>query len=155
MIYSYHESPRTARNLRFFLDQTALDWAVPGECQTGPRLELVLVISGHLCSVDLPSASNVLVLHVDDSVTDFGVYTDALEAMGITIEAQGWKLLFKYFIFINSSCRGPFLPSYASMLHWTDPFTSKITAEVKLVGPSIHFIPGVVALLLSLSKSYL
>ncbi len=145
VIYSYHESPRAARNLRFFLDQTVQDWAAPGKCQTGPRLELVLVIRGPWCTVALPSASNALVLRVDDSGTDFGAYTDALEALGITVEAQGWKLLYKYFIFINSSCRGPFLVPYASMLHWTDPFTSKITAEVKLVGPSIHFIPGVVA----------
>ena len=145
VLYTYHESQHSARNLRFFLDQTAQDWAVSDECQTGPRLELVLVISGHFCSVALPSAGNVRVLRVDDSGTDFGAFADALDALGISLEAQGWRRQYKYFVFIDSSCRGPFLPSYALMLHWTDPFTSKITEEVKLVGPSIHFIPGVAA----------
>jgi hypothetical protein len=146
VLYSYYESPRAALNLRFFLDQTVQDWAASDKCQTGPSLQLILVISGHFCSVDLPSAGNVRVLQVDNTGTDFDAFTDALEALGITVEAQEWKLLFKYFIFINSSCRGPFLPPYASKQHWTDPFTSKITAEVKLVGPSIHFIPGEVDL---------
>ena len=152
VLYTYHESPRATRNLRFFLDQTAQDWAVSDECQTGPRpgLELVLVISGHFCSVALPLVGNVQVLQVDNSGTDFGAFTDAFDALGITLdsglEAQGWRRRYKYFVFIDSSCRGPFLPPYAPMLHWTDPFTSKITEEVKLVGPSIHFIPGVAAL---------
>ena len=142
VLYCYHESPRSARNLQFFLDSTAQDWAESDECQTRPRLELVLIINGHWCSVPLPSASNVQVLRTDNSDHDFGGWADALEALGIRQGAQEWKLLFKYFVFINSSCRGPFLPPYAAMLHWTDPFTSKITEQVKLVGPSIIFIPG-------------
>ncbi len=65
--------------------------------------------------------------------------------MGIGLQATGWRRLFAYILFINSSCRGPFLPPYAARLHWTEPFTSKITEQVKLVGPSIHFIPGAAA----------
>jgi hypothetical protein len=35
------------------------------------------------------------------------------------------------FVFINSSCRGPFLPVYASrVLHWAMPFLSRLTNKV-------------------------
>ena len=144
VVYSYYEMPRAARNLRFFLERTRLDWE-PGDsdaCHARPRLQLLLVISGHRCSVPLPLAANVRVLRVENSGSDLGAYTDALEALGISLAAKGWRQLFAYLLFINSSCRGPFLPPYAGKLHWTEPFTSKITAQVKLVGPSIHFIPG-------------
>ncbi|KAG2498860.1 hypothetical protein HYH03_003052 [Edaphochlamys debaryana] len=58
----------------------------------------------------------------------------------------GWLLLtgrvdprrYRYFFFINCSVRGPFLPPYAQgRVHWTEPFTRKLTDEVKLVGPTI------------------
>ena len=130
------------RNLRFFLERTRQDWDPGDACHARPRMQLLLVISGHHCSVPLPSAANVQVLRVENSGSDLGAYTDALEALRISQEATGWRRLFSYLLFINSSCRGPFLPSYAGKLHWTEPFTSKITAQVKLVGPSIHFIPG-------------
>ncbi len=146
VVYSYYEMPRAARNLRFFLERTRRDWEPSDSdaCHARPRLQLVLVISGHRCSVPLPSAANVQVLRVENSGSDLGAYADALEALGISLAAKGlgWRRLFAYLLFINSSCRGPFLPSYAGGLHWTEPFTSKITAQVKLVGPSIHFIPG-------------
>lgn len=153
VMYSYYETPRAIHNLRFFLHQTRRDWAPTdsGRPATWPRLELVLVISGHACSVPLPSAPNVRVLRVDNSGSDFGGYCEALEYLGISLIELGWRQLFTHFVFINSSCRGPFMPSYASNIHWTEPFTSKITLEVKLVGPSIHFIPG--AALLSRTHS--
>lgn len=35
--------------------------------------------------------------------------------------------------------RGPFLPAWArGRVHWTEPLLSKLTAETKLVGPSIN-----------------
>lgn len=46
---------------------------------------------------------------------------------------------YKYFILINSSVRGPFLTAYAKdALHWTRPFTDKLTPSVKLVGSTIN-----------------
>ena len=39
---------------------------------------------------------------------------------------------------MNSSARGPFLPSYwPDALHWTQPFVSRLRGLVKLVGPTI------------------
>ena len=45
---------------------------------------------------------------------------------------------YKYFVFMNSSARGPFLPSYfPNNLHWTHPLVSRLRKLVKLVGPTI------------------
>lgn len=46
---------------------------------------------------------------------------------------------YTYFIWLNSSVRGPFVPSYIRhKLHWTLPFTSKLNDSVKLVGATIN-----------------
>lgn len=48
-----------------------------------------------------------------------------------------------YYMVVDSSVRGPFLPPYvtsyapSSGFHWTDAFTSKIKEKVKLVGSTI------------------
>ncbi|PNH12741.1 LIM domain and RING finger protein [Tetrabaena socialis] len=58
----------------------------------------------------------------------------------------GWLLLtgrvdprrYRYFLFINCSVRGPFLPTYArGRIHWTHPFTSRLVGDVRMVGPTI------------------
>jgi hypothetical protein len=63
------------------------------------------------------------------------------------IGTVGWVLenhvprrsVYSYFIWLNSSVRGPFLPSYLSgVLHWTEPLLSKLNDRVKLVGPTIN-----------------
>jgi hypothetical protein len=42
---------------------------------------------------------------------------------------------YKYFVWLNSSVRGPFLPAYLrGRLHWTEPLLSKLSDRVKLVG---------------------
>ena len=41
---------------------------------------------------------------------------------------------FQYYVWLNSSVRGPFLPAYmAPGGHWTDVFVRKLTGDVKLV----------------------
>lgn len=46
---------------------------------------------------------------------------------------------YRFFIWMNSSVRGPFLPAYlAGKLHWTEPLLSKLTDSIKLVGPTIN-----------------
>lgn len=42
--------------------------------------------------------------------------------------------MYKYFIILNSSVRGPFLPAYVPWLHWAVVFIQFITDRVKLVG---------------------
>lgn len=45
---------------------------------------------------------------------------------------------YTYFVLMNSSVRGPFLPAHwPSQVHWTTIFTERISDTVKLVGPTI------------------
>jgi hypothetical protein len=45
---------------------------------------------------------------------------------------------YEYILFINSSVRGPYLPSYwPKHVHWTRVFTDRINNSTKLVGPTI------------------
>lgn len=45
---------------------------------------------------------------------------------------------YTYFIWLNSSVRGPFMPAYLhNKMHWTLPFLDKITDATKLVGATI------------------
>jgi hypothetical protein len=47
--------------------------------------------------------------------------------------------LYKYFVFLNSSVRGPYMPSYLSgHLSWTQAFVAILDDQVKLAGPSIN-----------------
>ena len=45
---------------------------------------------------------------------------------------------YTYFVLMNSSVRGPFLPAHwPAAAHWTTGFTSRLSSTVKLVGPTI------------------
>ncbi|KAK9861622.1 hypothetical protein WJX84_010796 [Apatococcus fuscideae] len=45
---------------------------------------------------------------------------------------------YRYFIFLNSSNRGPFMPAYwPKASHWSAVLTSRLNSLVKLVGPTI------------------
>jgi hypothetical protein len=44
---------------------------------------------------------------------------------------------YKYFIFLNSSVRGPYLVSYYQLKEWYSVFTNRLNNYIKLVGPTI------------------
>lgn len=51
---------------------------------------------------------------------------------------SGYLDSYSYFIWLNSSVRGPFLPSYLKdKYHWSRAFTEKLSDNVKLVGSTI------------------
>jgi len=49
---------------------------------------------------------------------------------------------YKYFIFLNSSVRGPYLVSYYQLKQWYSVFTNRLNEYVKLVGPTISCQTG-------------
>lgn len=49
--------------------------------------------------------------------------------------------IYDYYIFINSTCMGPFIPLYVKN-NWVNVFTSLITDKIKLVGPTINLWHG-------------
>ena len=48
---------------------------------------------------------------------------------------------YRYFFFVNSSVKGPFIPKYYPF-HWSEPFLSRISAETKAVSSSIVCLPS-------------
>ena len=55
---------------------------------------------------------------------------------------KSFWLSYRYYMFLNSSVKGPLLPKYFTG-HWTDPFTSLIRGKVKAVGSSIACLPDI------------
>jgi hypothetical protein len=87
-------------------------------------------------------SQHVRVLSVENTGSDFGAWAQALEMLGGVDEVGGDDGVYGAVAFINSSCRGPFLPDYVSgTMHWATPFLSRLSSKIKLVGPALHFIP--------------
>ena len=60
------------------------------------------------------------------------------------VRAKGRYRKYRYFIFLNSSVRGPFYPSYMpSSWQWTRAFTDRLSGDVKGVSSSLVCLPSV------------
>lgn len=122
VIYSYFEkNDEYIKNLEFFLQNAIYD-----------DIDYIFCINGHQCSIDIPKQSNIKILSRDNIDFDFGAYQDALKKINIE--------QYKYYFFINTSVRGPFLPLKQRNTKWTDIFISLLTNDVKLVGTSINIL---------------
>jgi hypothetical protein len=52
---------------------------------------------------------------------------------------------YHFFIFMNSSVRGPFVPPYArGATRWQDLFFNRLNDHIKLVGPTIRCVSAFV-----------
>lgn len=65
---------------------------------------------------------------------DFAAWSDALLNHDIAFK-------YDYYIFINDTCTGPFVPVGVN-IDWVKLFTSRITSDVKLFGPVINYNVG-------------
>jgi hypothetical protein len=90
--------------------------------------DYIFIINGDY-TLKIPDKNNIKVLHRDNIGYDFSAYGDALKLFDIE--------QYKYFFFINTSVRGPFLPDYVKM-SWTVPFKNLLKDDVKLVGTTIN-----------------
>jgi hypothetical protein len=93
--------------------------------------DFIFVIQDGKLSVPIPKARNIRVIPRDNSCYDLGAWGAVLQTPGLVIEN------YKYFVFINSSVRGPFLPAWAPA-DWLTIFASQISYDVKLVGLSAN-----------------
>ncbi len=125
VVYAYHEVSWRVPNLNFFVDMAVLP-PHPGDRYW---IHYVFVINGFNLSVDIPSYSNI----------------DIIKREYIGLDVCAWKIgldyalnekngFYNYFILMDSSIRGPFLPNYISFSEWPLPFLSLLTDHVKLVG---------------------
>lgn len=112
---TFHDS-----NVNFFTKCGIID---SGEYQYN------FVINSQKCNINIPQFGNVNVISGRNDGYDFGGYAQSLETVDIN--------QFDRFIFINDTCRGPFIPEYIpSNLSWIDMFFEKLSDKVKMVGPT-------------------
>ena len=116
---------RASDNLRFFVNVAVMNDRI---CQFIIVVQGVADVVAHLPL--LPSHATYL--HHANHCYDWGTYGWVLQSATIAVK------YYRYFIFLNSSVRGPFLPVYAhNVVHWTAPFLQRLVGGVKLVGPTI------------------
>lgn len=123
VIYSYYQkNDEYVKNFEFFL-----------KFGIYPDIDYIFCINGRECSITIPNLPNIKIIERDNIGFDFGSYYDALKTIDINA--------YKYFFFINTSVRGPFLPdNIRSNIKWTQPFIELLKGDVKLVGTSINVL---------------
>jgi hypothetical protein len=127
IIYAHYEgSAEFKANLMFFLKTGYIE---------DPNINYIFVINGQ-STVIFPSKPNVTVVYRENKGYDFAGH------------GEGLKLLtrsYDYYLFINSTVRGPFLPMYTrGLINWWDPFISLLKSDpnIKLVGSTINIEPA-------------
>jgi len=133
--YAYFEKSREYRDrLSFFLATAALP---------SSNVDYVFIVQGSSTVIFPDQQSNIHVLHRDNTCFDFGAHGKGLQYMRERLQFQGdFAHMYDYYIFLNPSAIGPFLPSFwPADRSWTSVFTSQITEHVKLVGPSLVCLP--------------
>ena len=98
-----------------------------------PDVEYVVVVAGSY-SVELPRAENITYFFATNQNFDFGGYAQAIEALQ-------FHTSYEYFIFVNSSVRGPFLPAYCKKT-WIENLLDHFDQDVGIVGTVISLTPS-------------
>jgi len=124
IIYAYYnkgdmDDSRAEKNLKFLLKHGNIN----------PK-NIVIVCNNQSIPEFIPK--NINVLKHENHGYDFEEWYHGLQQID--------RKLYKNFIFINSSCIGPFLPIWFSSvnIHWTECFTNLLSDKVKLVGCTIN-----------------
>jgi len=118
IIYHYFEVNKTYKdNFIFFLN-----------CAIDSDANYFIFISG-TCSVDLPSLQNVEFFYIENKNNDFGAVLEFYKLPN----AHN----FQSYVFVNSSVRGPFLPTYHKK-KWYEVFTLQLSEKIGLIGSSIN-----------------
>jgi hypothetical protein len=120
VLYAYNERGQTfTSNLRYFLDN--------GVFAQQPDVTYCIVVSG--ASSQPIERPGVEVLRRANEGGDFGAWGYGLEKMGAAGD-------YDYFIFLNDTARGPYVPAWAERSEWTRFFTMRLNDKCRLVGPT-------------------
>ena len=98
VFYCYKEDPDAKLNLKFFLKH--------GICDS-PLVRYVFIINNKECSVVFPTQDNITVWIREENQYDVISYKYVLAEF-----SEDSLKDYNYFFFLNSSCRGPFIPPY-------------------------------------------
>lgn len=123
VLYAYFETPDSRLNILHFLSHALYDSA-----------DFIFILNGET-DIDklLPPLSNVRFIRRNNSCFDIGSQGEVLRMNDYEIVKK-----YKWFILMNASIRGPFLPTYVEGC-WTDMFLSRINENVKLVGTTYNY----------------
>ena len=120
ILYCYYEKNDIYKNnLEFFLKFGLYD-----EC------DYLFIINENL-SLKIPEQNNIKVIFRKNEDYDFGAYNFALNTVDIN--------KYNYYFFINTSVRGPFIPTYVN-IKWYEPFINLLKNDIKLVGTTINIL---------------
>ena len=124
VFYSYFQTKESQKNLEFF---------VKNGISLNNDIFYVFLINNHNYSVKIPNQKNIKIIRRDNIGYDFGSWKDGLESI---------KKTFDYYIFMNDTVRGPFLPRYIPKnISWYQMFCNLISEKVKLSGLTINYFP--------------
>ena len=122
-VYCERNNKVVDENLEFFLKHGILK---------NDEFHYNFIINGHTCSMEIPESENISVIKRDNLGYDFGAYTASLESVNINE--------YDYFIFMNDTVRGPFLPNYIpSRITWVEMFVDKLTEGCIMSGPTVNW----------------
>lgn len=94
--------------------------------------DFIIIANDKNIKFDVPNYSNVKTFHRDNIGYDFGGWSDALLTNNLYKN-------YDHFIFMNSSCEGPFITSYYKG-KWTDIYVDGLQGNVKIFGSTINTI---------------
>lgn len=146
IIYNYFEKDDSYKtNFKYFL---------ANGFHPSKNVHYIFVVNGDV-HVDLPGDNSfITVIRKQNRCFDFGSYGVALKLLKSKLKS------YKYFVFLNSSVRGPFLPSFVKNSYkWYEAFIKPLNGEIKLSGLAVNCpdgvgrrIPHVMSMMFALDK---
>lgn len=121
-----------AFNERDALFNTNLMYFIRNGVFASPDVVFCVIISG-VSKINIDKQENITVLKRANEKGDFGAWGYGLEKMGTN---------FDYFIFLNDTCRGPYIPNWSPRSEWVKYFTMKLDDKCKLIGPTKNDLYG-------------
>ena len=118
--YVYYETPMAIENLSFFIKNGIV---------FDKNVVYNFIIKSKKLSVNIPKYKNINIYKTENNGYDFGGYSNSLSRININD--------YDYFIFLNDTVRGPFLPRYVNN-SWYSLFVNLLNDNIKLVGSSIN-----------------
>lgn len=125
VLYCYYETEKTRINLNFFCKKGVFD---------SDNYHYIFLINNSICSIKIPSYSNIKIINRKDNEDDLSSYKYCIETIGIE-----YFLEYDTFYFVNSSCIGPFMPTITNR-NWIDSMNDFLE-EYSMIGPIIEIPP--------------
>lgn len=100
-------------------------------------MDFVILMAGHH-TIDLPKAANIQILFTPNENFDYGGCASAIRTLDLLHQ-------YEYFIFVNTSVRGPFLPPYIGKSNgqsWDQILIDLLGPGVGIAGTAIALTPA-------------